>query len=77
MYTRRMDWGLAGQKGYWLKWGKGGTFSCKFMYAMNFFRSLKINKNKVKVGYSQSQMIYLPHTVTKHKLNRRALLDVV
>ena len=44
-------WGLAGQKVYWLKWGRGGTFSCKFMYAMNFFRSLKINRNKVKVGY--------------------------
>ena len=36
------------------------------MYAMNFFRSLKINRSKVKVGYSDSQMIYIPHTVTKH-----------
>ena len=70
-------WGLAGQKVYWLKWGRGGTFDCKFMYAMNFFLSLRINRNKVKVGYSHIQIIYLFHTVTKHKLNPRALHDVV
>ena len=56
--------------------GKRETFGCKFIYAMNFFRSLKINRNKVQVGYSHSQMIYLPHTITKHKLNPRPLLDV-
>ena len=70
-------WGLAGQKVYWLKWRRGWTFGCKFMYVMNFFRSLKINRNKVKVGYSHSQLIYLAHAVTKHKLNPRALFDVV
>ena len=32
---------LAGQKVYWLNWESGGTFSCKFMYAMDFFRNLK------------------------------------
>ena len=76
MYPRRgkgAGWGLAGQNVYWLKWGRRGTFGCKFMYAMNFFCSLKINRNKVKVGY---YIVICPDTVTKYKLNPRALLDV-
>ena len=54
---------------------RSAVSSC--VYAINFFRSLKIHRNKVKLGYSHNQMIYFPHTVTKHKLNPRTLLDVV
>ena len=74
--TRESCW-LAGWTAYWLKWGRGGRLSCKCTYVINFFHRLKVNRNKVKVSYSDSQIIYLLHTVKKHKPNPRGLLDVV
>ena len=60
-----------------VKWGRRKRFSCKCVYVINFFHSLKIKRNKVNVDYSHSQIIYLPHTVKEHKLNSIALRDVV